>query len=194
MSSAGNTRGLIEAGSRTASRRCAAMSAAHGTARHEGRESSAGNTRGLIEAREPEEPPPSTRSLPRGIPAASLKLDRGEDAMLAQRESSAGNTRGLIEAPSVPDRPSSAPLSSAGNTRGLIEAASGWALAPSPPPRLPRGIPAASLKPNGRSARSTRPMPSSGYFGRTGTPIELTRFAGARHTRPGPVGLHPTVP
>ena len=33
-----------------------------------------------------------------------------------------------------------------------------------------------------------------GYFGRTGTPIELTRFAGARHTPTRPGGLHPAAP
>ena len=61
-SSAGNTRGLIEAAfSRLAVRPSS--------------ESSAGNTRGLIEA--PVSKPRSavpTAGLPRGIPAASLKL------------------------------------------------------------------------------------------------------------------------
>ena len=31
------------------------------------------------------------------------------------------------------------------------------------------------------------------YFGASGTPIELTRFAGARHTPTGSVGRHPTA-
>ncbi len=31
------------------------------------------------------------------------------------------------------------------------------------------------------------------YFGGCGSPVELTRFAGARHTPTGSVGLHPTA-
>ena len=58
-SSAGNTRGLIEA-------RCRAPCPPSMDA------SSAGNTRGLIEASGGKRPP-TGRSLPRGIPAASLK-------------------------------------------------------------------------------------------------------------------------
>ena len=66
--------------------------------------------------------------------------------------SSAGNTRGLIEAapsggaPYVPTGPSSA-----GNTRGLIEAPLG-AVVGLVVQRLPRGIPAASLKRHARGA------------------------------------------
>ena len=60
MSSAGNTRGLIEA------RRPTIIDPA-------GRQSSAGNTRGLIEAATAARAGPPAASLPRGIPAASLK-------------------------------------------------------------------------------------------------------------------------
>ena len=67
-----------------------AHSAVHG--------SSAGNTRGLIEATFKSWSIPSRKSLPRGIPAASLKqlFDATNDELIG--ESSAGNTRGLIEA------------------------------------------------------------------------------------------------
>ena len=97
--------------------------------------SSAGNTRGLIEAcntaRDIER---DRRSLPRGIPAASLKhkLSRGTPAR--GRRSSAGNTRGLIEAAPVPRRPP-----------------------PAPAVCLPRGIPAASLKQGAPGRFATRP-------------------------------------
>ena len=60
-------------------------------------------------------------SLPRGIPAASLKHPRQQKRRENDPESSAGNTRGLIEA---------------GPHRGR----------PDRTARLPRGIPAASLK------------------------------------------------
>ena len=59
--------------------------------------------------------------------------------------SSAGNTRGLIEAVDQPSGVPSCWASSAGNTRGLIEAAD-VELRRHPAERLPRGIPAASLK------------------------------------------------
>ena len=61
--------------------------------------SSAGNTRGLIEARFIF--PVATlvvASLPRGIPAASLKLNTLATTRPNLVKSSAGNTRGLIEA------------------------------------------------------------------------------------------------
>ena len=65
-------------------------------------------------------------SLPRGIPAASLKrawaVMLGEDG---RRKSSAGNTRGLIEASCGGCDPLRGEVSSAGNTRGLIEASYG---------------------------------------------------------------------
>ena len=65
---------------------------------------------------------------------------------MSPTESSAGNTRGLIEALGG-ERGKLAPgRSSAGNTRGLIEAvslSSSWIMRGC----LPRGIPAASLKP-----------------------------------------------
>ena len=61
--------------------------------------SSAGNTRGLIEAVANCNGYPVDRvCLPRGIPAASLKLQSVLDVGEAHEESSAGNTRGLIEA------------------------------------------------------------------------------------------------
>ena len=84
--------------------------------------SSAGNTRGLIEA---------SWCRP-GRPALHW--------------SSAGNTRGLIEACGGDQTWAVPPAgSSAGNTRGLIEAARGGADGRARR-RLPRGIPAASLK------------------------------------------------
>ena len=63
-SSAGNTRGLIEA--------CATAPTPRGTTW-----SSAGNTRGLIEARWSPTTTSLSCGLPRGIPAASLKRDDG---------------------------------------------------------------------------------------------------------------------
>ena len=62
-------------------------------------ESSAGITRGLIEAdrRAARATGPSS-SLPRGLPAASLKPDVFPQPVDLVRESSAGITRGLIEA------------------------------------------------------------------------------------------------
>ena len=88
--------------------------------------------------------------LPRGIPAASLKRF-SRYASLPKRpdlSSSAGNTRGLIEA-CVDERrrePASLNPSSAGNTRGLIEARTCGRVPVFARVRLPRGIPAASLK------------------------------------------------
>ena len=86
LSSAGNTRGLIEAH--------AAFHSADPRSK-----SSAGNTRGLIEAcRTARGGANRWRRLPRGIPAASLKRDYQADLVDRLRKSSAGNTRGLIEA------------------------------------------------------------------------------------------------
>ena len=122
-SSAGNTRGLIEA------QHCRVV----GEARTP---SSAGNTRGLIEAR------------------VGFYGSHGGPA------SSAGNTRGLIEAPFRTSTSSRLTTSSAGNTRGLIEA-------PAAPQshiqgtRLPRGIPAASLKPVRWSRKQLQRVESS---------------------------------
>ena len=88
-------------------------------------ESSAGNTRGLIEARRAAcEAARASGSLPRGIPAASLKPIRTSS-----------------HAPNDDVR-----MSSAGNTRGLIEAAGTSTMGACGRVRLPRGIPAASLK------------------------------------------------
>ena len=83
-SSAGNTRGLIE-GSGTCARRLRRDS------------SSAGNTRGLIEGQVGQAVEAEHRSLPRGIPAASLKDRPLRLSRFATAPSSAGNTRGLIE-------------------------------------------------------------------------------------------------
>ena len=82
-----------------------------------------------------------------GIPAASLKRPHPHHSRCpASWKSSAGNTRGLIEARRSRGRlPMSRRGSSAGNTRGLIEAGFMPAHA-SLRSRLPRGIPAASLK------------------------------------------------
>ena len=132
-SSAGNTRGLIEATSR---RR---------TTQQERRPSSAGNTRGLIEAASATGASVSASRLPRGIPAASLKHSVTVRPIHSQRESSAGIPAASLKQPArrtgrrIPD------ASSAGNTRGLIEAprATGGRTAMT---SLPRGIPAASLK------------------------------------------------
>ena len=133
-SSAGNTRGLIEAVARPpdgrhrnerlprgipaaslkpARRECEAWGVGG---------SSAGNTRGLIEA-------------------MYLLPQRGTDA----QQSSAGNTRGLIEARPARYLAGATGASSAGNTRGLIEAKS-WQVYSALQAGLPRGIPAASLK------------------------------------------------
>ena len=109
MSSAGNTRGLIEATS-------ARMSAIGRIA------SSAGNTRGLIEALADRSWDTPAARLPRGIPAASLKLVEMVYQLGERGVSSAGNTRGLIEALASLLNLSGLYVSSAGNTRGLIEA------------------------------------------------------------------------
>ena len=131
-SSAGNTRGLIEAANPAPW-----WSFACG--------SSAGNTRGLIEAGRRTRGSAARRRLPRGIPAASLK----PTTLLGAGAAVAGLPRGIPAASlkrelSLDIGPGQ-PESSAGNTRGLIEAtARGW---PCPGcERLPRGIPAASLK------------------------------------------------
>ena len=84
-------------------------------------ESSAANTRGLIEALVLRGRGGRAASLPRRIPAASLKPHQDAEVVVDDRESSAANTRGLIEAVH----------NSLHGTR--------WR-------RLPRRIPAASLK------------------------------------------------
>ena len=77
--------------------------------------------------------------LPRGIPAASLKPGGPSLRKLSEEPSSAGNTRGLIEAEmDVRTTSTAACMSSAGNTRGLIEAGSRHAMYGSPP-RVFRG-------------------------------------------------------
>ena len=85
-SSAGNTRGLIEA--------VILLSCAEPVTVRLPR----GNTRGLIEARGMEQNRSLFVRLPRGIPAASLKRDDACPWCVTDEESSAGNTRGLIEA------------------------------------------------------------------------------------------------
>ena len=64
-------------------------------------------------------------SLPRGIPAASLKHTVADGDASDQAVSSAGNTRGLIEAVAGDPQNFHNVKSSAGNTRGLIEAGVG---------------------------------------------------------------------
>ena len=160
-SSAGNTRGLIEA-------------YVHVDTSHRSGTSSAGNTRGLIEAvRFSHGLSRATASLPRGIPAASLK--HGYPPPAAAGCASGCLPRGIPAASLKPPHPRSthredlrlprgipaASLkqfskldnllnevpSSAGNTRGLIEAESSPGERRRVATRLPRGIPAASLKP-----------------------------------------------
>ena len=110
--------------------------------------SSAGNTRGLIEAAWGSQAHRPATSLPRGIPAASLKRlapGRGKHALQVFRL-----PRGIPAASlklcvvcTTADGPG---RSSAGNTRGLIEAYRTSRVG-RVGQRLPRGIPAASLKP-----------------------------------------------
>ena len=133
-SSAGNTRGLIEA-----NRTSAGVGKRH-------RRSSAGNTRGLIEAITGISPTiRACPSLPRGIPAASLKhVEYGQ-----QQQRGASLPRGIpaasLKRSRHRDEQGRRRESSAGNTRGLIEASLG-ARPRLSRPCLPRGIPAASLK------------------------------------------------
>ena len=158
VSSAGNTRGLIEG--------CCgdpAIAARSRLPRGIPAASLKGYPRDSVRA--------NWRSLPRGIPAASLKARSPHTHDRQGRKSSAGNTRGLIEGIAVSEwqtrhtarLPRGIPAaslkvvavepelirqvqSSAGNTRGLIEGlmkpAAGYCFVWS----LPRGIPAASLK------------------------------------------------
>ena len=158
-SSAGNTRGLIEACSgppRPARASCLPRGIPAASLKH-----SQVCAFGSVALR-----------LPRGIPAASLKLNEGLQRGLIRLASSAGNTRGLIEARqdgrvlarvacgssagntrglieaslNSPSSPAFSSRSSAGNTRGLIEASSSVSAVSARSLRLPRGIPAASLK------------------------------------------------
>ena len=132
LSSAGNTRGLIEARPRSRlsmTRTClprgipaASLKQRRFRRRGSSPSSSAGNTRGLIEATTSSRAFVSSPCLPRGIPAASLKPEEPLDATRPRDGSSAGNTRGLIEAV----------------TRWGLQRCGSWS--------LPRGIPAASLK------------------------------------------------
>ena len=107
-SSAGNTRGLIEAW----------MVPQVGV---EPTRSSAGNTRGLIEARRPQKHSIVFVCLPRGIPAASLKRGDPHERLHHRRRLPRG-----IPAASLKRLPR--------GSRGRL------------PGGLPRGIPAASLK------------------------------------------------
>ena len=131
-SSAGNTRGLIEATPRTprsrwrprlprgipaASLKRVARQPDHGGSRRLPRGIPAASLKPLGARRRR----PPVPGLPRGIPAASLKRWRWRRRTQRRGPSSAGNTRGLIEACESGDR------------RGQA-----WG--------LPRGIPAASLK------------------------------------------------
>ena len=132
-SSAGPTRGLIEA-----------CRDPHSTASC--RASSAGPTRGLIEAGSSRAARPSRRRLPRVLPAASLKRLRDHASNSSLTQSSAGPTRGLIEARLRRCLPAAPVRSSAGPTRGLIEASPLWCTPCVTTRRLPRVLPAASLK------------------------------------------------
>ena len=110
MSSAANTRGLIEALLRSTSQKPKFLSSAANTrglieasvgicSTDRRIPSSAANTRGLIEARPGREPwCYAPARLPRRIPAASLKLRDAEKDPGTDDQSSAANTRGLIEA------------------------------------------------------------------------------------------------
>ena len=122
--------------------------------------SSAGNTRGLIEA-ETRPRRPCIRSisgLPRGIPAASLKLRESQegDSVAAHR----GLPRGI-------------PAASLKRRQVLQRVFRDWC--------LPRGIPAASLKPSGQTSttgqneRLPRGIPAAS--------LKLRRGGGARQWR-----------
>ena len=133
-SSAGNTRGLIEA-------------SVPSYASANGPKSSAGNTRGLIEANVQLLSTVGSVRLPRGIPAASLKRPERVGRVERVAVSSAGNTRGLIEARRSVRRvlrqrlrlPRGIPAASLKRDGGVGKVSFDAK-------RLPRGIPAASLK------------------------------------------------
>ena len=140
-SSAGNTRGLIEAALWTMSMERSGRCLPRGIPAA----SLKPHARCLIQILN------HGQGLPRGIPAASLKPDLMEvELRLHKIASSAGNTRGLIEAACVC---APCPPARSGLPRGIpaaslkrrieIRLVAGLAL------RLPRGIPAASLKPSG---------------------------------------------
>ena len=105
--------------------------------------------------------PESVVSLPRGIPAASLKLEWLDRHLPPRARSSAGNTRGLIEA----KYQLTMPAPDGGRLPRGIPAASLKQRATSEYIRsvccLPRGIPAASLKPRAtrRTLRSRPGLP-----------------------------------
>ena len=133
-SSAGNTRGLIEANS------LLQVQCVHSSM------SSAGNTRGLIEAPPSPCPAPDPAGLPRGIPAASLK--QLGTRQLRPREH--GLPRGI---PAASLKRLAVRLAVIGFTAGLPRGIPAASLKPVCPRsvnprghRLPRGIPAASLK------------------------------------------------
>ena len=98
--------------------------------------------------------------LPRGIPAASLKRQRGAPLHLPARCLPRGIPAASLKQRLRRRRRVPSGRSSAGNTRGLIEALSRPG-APPPRRRLPRGIPAASLKLVGldRRRRGDRRLP-----------------------------------
>ena len=127
--------------------------------------SSAGNTRGLIEAPgRPSSARPPIR-LPRGIPAASLKLDK--------------RTKGKPLTSSLPRGIPAASLKLVGDlAAGRV------------PVRLPRGIPAASLKLEGLlervgdSLRLPRGIPAASLKpSRSGLPKRRRRESSAGNTR-----------
>ena len=134
-SSAGNTRGLIEArtvGDQPSTRDACLPRGIPAASLKQLREG------GFLHCR--------VRRLPRGIPAASLKLTDRRRQIMHPLGSSAGNTRGLIEAsepdhaPSIPDRlPRGIPAAS-------LKQVARWHCIVNRDAGLPRGIPAASLK------------------------------------------------
>ena len=169
VSSAGNTRGLIEARVTPASRPPLPIS------------SSAGNTRGLIEARSRGTSRSAGRRLPRGIPAASLKLVWAlRRYSLASGRLPRGIPAASLKRKELPDGGVETDRSSAGNTRGLIEAPPYLFPPILLPQRLPRGIPAASLKPGVEASRVKNSMSSAGN---TRGLIEARRLSSARRSR-----------
>ena len=144
-SSAGNTRGLIEA--------AAAETASLGSIGLPRGIPAASLKRGRLRSGSRR-----LRRLPRGIPAASLKLRVGHYETRPSTASSAGNTRGLIEAGRAVASLRSGRLRSL--PRGIPAASLKPRHAPHELPHregLPRGIPAASLKQDARSSRLRRP-------------------------------------
>ena len=152
-SSAGNTRGLIEA-----------TRSATGRERRSG--SSAGNTRGLIEASTPPPGPARADTSSAGNTRGLIEAHARTGSPRWPSRSSAGNTRGLIEALGRRRSRTRNGRSSAGNTRGLIEAWRELNCGGGGGGGLPRGIPAASLKLVGRLTSCLRSLVFRGEYPR----------------------------